>query len=123
MSSASVLAYVLDTKHIIIQPDSDWIDVDNHGFQEGDMVDYNGVQCPVFSTIDSSYRVKDIRGISVLANVIKDNGAISQFTFSGDGPGNKPVTMEISMTEADFSAKGLGKSGAIMAAAFLPKCT
>jgi hypothetical protein len=50
-----------------------------------------------------------------------DKGAISQFTFSGDG--NTSVTMEISMTEADFSAKGLGESGAIMVAAFLPKCT
>jgi hypothetical protein len=58
-----------------------------------------------------------------LALGIKDNGAISQFTFSGDGHGNTPVTMEISMTEADFSAKGLGESGAIMVAAFLPKCT
>jgi hypothetical protein len=50
-------------------------------------------------------------------------GAISQFTFSGDGHGNTPVTMKISMTEADFSVKGLGTSGAIMVAAFLPKCT
>jgi hypothetical protein len=55
---------------------------------------------------------------------IIDNGAISQFTFSGDALGyNTPVTMEISMTEADFSAKGLDVSGAIMVAAFLPKCT
>jgi hypothetical protein len=58
-----------------------------------------------------------------LAVGIRDNGAISQFTFSGDDCGSKPVTMEISMTEADFSAKGLGESGAIMVAAFLPKCT
>jgi hypothetical protein len=56
-------------------------------------------------------------------NIPSDNRAISQFTFSGDGHDNTPVTMEISMTEADFSAKGLGKSGAIMVAAFLPKCT
>jgi hypothetical protein len=48
-------------------------------------------------------------------------GAISQFTFSGDG--NTSVTMEISMTEADFSGKGLVLSGAIMLSAFLPKCT
>jgi hypothetical protein len=56
-------------------------------------------------------------------------GPLSQFTFSGDNYGmeigllrfRKPVTMEISMTEADFSAKGLGESGAIMVAAFLPK--
>jgi hypothetical protein len=58
-----------------------------------------------------------------LAVGISDNGAISQFTFSGDVRGNTPFTMEISMTEAYFSAKGLGLSGAIMVAAFLPKCT
>jgi hypothetical protein len=54
---------------------------------------------------------------------ISGNGAISKFTFSGDSPNSKPVTMETSMVEADFSGKGLDSSGAIMAAAFLPKCT
>jgi hypothetical protein len=54
---------------------------------------------------------------------ISDMGAILQFTFSGDRSDSKPVTMETSMTEADFSGKGLGLSGAIMLSAFLPKCT
>jgi hypothetical protein len=49
-------------------------------------------------------------------------GAISTFTFSGDDEDSEPVTMETSMVEADFSRKGLGVSGAIMVAAFLPKC-
>jgi hypothetical protein len=31
--------------------------------------------------------------------------------------------METSMAEADFGGKALGVSGAIMVAAFLPKCT
>jgi hypothetical protein len=53
----------------------------------------------------------------------RDNGAISQFTFSGDNAGTKPVTMETSMVEADFNGKALGVSGAIMVGAFLPKCT
>ena len=49
---------------------------------------------------------------------------MAKFTFSGmirayEGP---PVTIETSMTEADFSKKMLGTSGAIMLAAFLPKC-
>ena len=48
--------------------------------------------------------------------------AISTFTFSGDSNDSKPVTMETSMVEADFGGKYLGASGAIMAAAFLPKC-
>jgi hypothetical protein len=53
--------------------------------------------------------------------------AILTFTFGGtvgdDDRDSEPVTMETSMIEADFSGKGLGISGAIMAAAFLPKCT
>ena len=32
------------------------------------------------------------------------------------------VTIEASMVEADFSGKHLGASGAILLAAFLPKC-
>jgi hypothetical protein len=62
-------------------------------------------------------------GIIAIAGPIPDMGAISQFTFSGDRRDSKPVTMETSMTEADFSGKGLGLSGAIMLSAFLPKCT
>ena len=54
---------------------------------------------------------------------------MTKFTISGeqyfdvlehkDAP---PVTIEASMKEADFSGKHLGASGAIMLAAFLPKC-
>jgi hypothetical protein len=54
---------------------------------------------------------------------ISGNGTISMFTFSGDRSDSKPVTMDTSMVEADFGGKCLGISGAIMAAAFLPKCT
>jgi hypothetical protein len=49
-------------------------------------------------------------------------GALSTFTFSGDKHDSKPVTMETTMTEADFSGKELGVSGGTMVAAFLPKC-
>jgi hypothetical protein len=62
-------------------------------------------------------------GAIALANAIPNMRAISQFTFSGDRRDSKPVTMETSMTEAHFSGKGLGLSGAIMLSAFLPKCT
>jgi hypothetical protein len=61
-------------------------------------------------------------GAKVLSLGLSVNRAISQFTFSGDEEDSKPVTMETSMTEADFSVKGLGESGTAMAAAFLPKC-
>jgi hypothetical protein len=58
-----------------------------------------------------------------IANSIPDMRAILQFTFSGDSYDSTPVTMETSMVEANFGGKGLGISGAIMVAAFLPKCT
>jgi hypothetical protein len=64
-----------------------------------------------------------ISGVVALANAIPDMRALLQFTFSGDSDDSTPVTMETSMTEADFSGKGLGLSGAIMLSAFLPKCT
>jgi hypothetical protein len=65
----------------------------------------------------------DFSGIIDIANAIPNMRAISTFTLSGDGEDSEPVTMKTSMVEADFSAKGLGESGAIMVAAFLPKCT
>ena len=47
---------------------------------------------------------------------------MKKLTISGDDSRSKPVTIETSMTEADFSGKYLKASGAIMVAAFLPKC-
>jgi hypothetical protein len=64
----------------------------------------------------------DTSGVIAIADAISDMRAILTFTFSGDD-NSKPVTMETSMVEADFCEKGLGESGAIMVAAFLPKCT
>jgi hypothetical protein len=61
-------------------------------------------------------------GIIAIANAIPDMGALSTFTFSGDYGSSEPVTMETTMTAADFSGKELGVSGGMMVAAFLPKC-
>jgi hypothetical protein len=63
-----------------------------------------------------------VLGVIAIANAIPDMGAISTFTFSGDEEESEPVTMETTMTEADFSGKLLGVSGGMMAAALLPKC-
>jgi hypothetical protein len=46
---------------------------------------------------------------------------LAKFVFSGDD-NRISVTMETTMTVADFRGKGLGVSGAIMLSAFLPKC-
>jgi hypothetical protein len=61
-------------------------------------------------------------GVTTLANAIHDMRSLSTFTFSGDWSSSEPVTMETTMTEADFSGKKLGVSGGMMVAAFLPKC-
>ena len=45
--------------------------------------------------------------------------SLSKITF---GDAYQPVTMESSMTKADISGKMLGASGAMIVAAFLPKC-
>ena len=45
---------------------------------------------------------------------------LTKLTF---GATNQPATMEISMISADLSGKELRPSGAIVLAAFLPKCT
>jgi hypothetical protein len=60
----------------------------------------------------------DMSGVVAIAEHM---GALSTFTFSGDYS-SQPVTMETTMTEADFSGKRLGVSGGMMVAAFLPKC-
>eukprot|EP00935_MAST-01C_sp_MAST-1C-sp1_P001408 g1408.t1 len=74
---------------------------------------------------------KDMSGVTALADAIPTMGALVKFTISGEqyyDDGFKdfkyapPVTIEASMTEAEFSGKQLGTSGAIMLAAFLPKC-
>jgi hypothetical protein len=84
------------------------LDVSNN-CDRGDGYSFNGADGPGFA--------------QELVVGIKDNGAISQFTFSGDDHASTPATMETSMVDADFGWKGLGISGAIMVAAFLPKCT
>jgi hypothetical protein len=61
-----------------------------------------------------------------LAVGIKDNGALSKLTFSGDqrkGYGyskdSEPVTMCLGMAQAEFSNKGLGITGAIIVGAWI----
>jgi hypothetical protein len=73
----------------------------------------------------------DLGGVIALATAVKEcTGPLCKFTFSGDEYGvhldelknSKPVVMEAGMTDADFSGKVMGDSGAIMLGAFLPKC-
>jgi hypothetical protein len=58
-------------------------------------------------------------GPAAIADAIKNMRAMWSFTFGE----RQAVTMTTTMTEMDFSGKGLGVSEAIMISAFLPKCT
>jgi Ran GTPase-activating protein (RanGAP) involved in mRNA processing and transport len=48
--------------------------------------------------------------------------ALAEFTFSGDSPVSKSVTIDTAMTEADVSSSLLSTSGAELLAAVLPRC-
>jgi hypothetical protein len=76
--------------------------------------------------LDRDYRKRyDISGVIAITDAIPTMGAMETFTFSGYASGygeGPPVTIETSVTEADFSYRKLGHSGAIQLAAFLPKC-
>ena len=68
-------------------------------------------------------------GVIALADAIKTNGALATITFGdefGDIFGDRidgTATLSTSMTQADFSSKNLGPSGAVhIVVAFLPKC-
>ena len=72
--------------------------------------------------ITESHSAADMSGVMAIATAITTMGALTKLTISGDQSYCEPVTVEASMTEADFSSKYLMASGAIMLAAFLPKC-
>ena len=67
--------------------------------------------------LDMSGKKMGAEGTIMLASEIVANGVLETITF-----GEQAVTMKTDMTEADFSDKKLGNSGAVIGAAFLPKC-
>jgi hypothetical protein len=99
----------------------EYIKAPRKGIKIGELVDGN----PVIEEEDDDGEIMilQLNGIRAIASAIPNMGALSMFTFSGDRDDSKPVTMKTSMVEMDFGGKGLGASGAIMVAAYLPKCT
>ena len=67
------------------------------------------------SLSNNNFRTKSA---AIIAETIPTMGALETITF-GD---KQAVTMKADMTAADLSGKELGASGAIIVAAFLPKC-
>jgi activator of HSP90 ATPase len=70
--------------------------------------------------LDLSGQDLDAEDAALIANAIRGSRALSKLSITTDS--GKSVTLETSMTEANFSGKGLGISGAIITMAFLPKC-
>eukprot|EP00935_MAST-01C_sp_MAST-1C-sp1_P000186 g186.t1 len=67
----------------------------------------------------------DMSGVIAISNAIPTMGALATITFGDtfDHDKDGTVTLSTSMTEADFSSKNLGPSGAVhIVAAFFPKC-
>jgi hypothetical protein len=74
---------------------------------------------------------RDMSGITTLADIVSGIGALSKLIFGGDeyagewnGDGYamitpEPATLEVGMTEAEFSNKNLGEGGAIIISAWL----
>jgi hypothetical protein len=94
-------------------------------FNVGDIVMYEGQECAVLQAADSDgkLKVRFIAGIVALAKVIQDSESLSKLTFCGYddqfGREGDAVTIDTTMTEADFSGKKLGAAGAQILAAFM----
>jgi hypothetical protein len=78
------------------------------------------------SDLNISRNSLNAEGTNHLAAFLRQNTAMSKLTFCGNGgqggADGDPVTIESTMTEADFSGKRLGAGGAMLVAAFLPRC-
>ena len=72
----------LDISNNKLVAESDYIEKNNHGLNEGDLVEYNGAQCPVSWTISNEYKVLDISGAILLAGAIKNSRALTSLNLS-----------------------------------------
>jgi hypothetical protein len=94
----------------------------------GELIEHEGKMRPISARWGSGYRVHILDGIIAVADAISDNGAISKLIFNGGVTERGhwveggTVTLESSMTEANFSGKLLSYEAHIVCA-FLPKCT
>eukprot|EP00935_MAST-01C_sp_MAST-1C-sp1_P000282 g282.t1 len=89
-SGAIILATFLPKCHnnsIGTLCNSKWIDVDAHSFKQGDLIDYQGMQCQVTMATDDSYKVGAPFGALALADGIKNNGAMTKLNISNNGIG------------------------------------
>jgi hypothetical protein len=93
---------------------------DEYSDREGDAATIN----TTMTEADFSGKKLGAAGAQILAafmstKLFEAKGSLSKLTFSGDSPQSKPVTVEVGMTEADFSGAILQQSGAMILAAWL----
>ena len=96
----------------------------NYGRWKGDTDWVEEFIRPIASMLKTNTSLKELslagnnlnaEAARIFSQDIQDNGALASITF-GD---KKPVTINTTMTESDFSNKGLGVSGAIILTAWL----
>jgi hypothetical protein len=73
----------LDLANNGIVTESEDIKVEN-SFKKGDVVDCEGVQCPVTYACSDYYRVTKLHGIIAIANAIPDMRALSVISVSSN---------------------------------------
>jgi Ran GTPase-activating protein (RanGAP) involved in mRNA processing and transport len=105
---------------------SAWMKPPRQSLKVGHLVDGKRI-VKIFS--DGDIKVQDLSGVVALARAIKDMGALSTLIFGGDTYSNAstnwedvtpaPATLEVGMTEADFSNTNLGPGGAIIISAWI----
>jgi hypothetical protein len=97
----------------------------------GDIIDLTGcTQLHDLTCLISlkTMQVLDVSGCTnidatALGAILATHKTLTKITFGADNQAQPSVTMEASMTAADFSGKRLGVSDVVLLSAFLPKCT
>jgi hypothetical protein len=127
VDEAAILAHYLEDTGI---SEYETVTVENlvafHTVYDPNLVGQEETFLKLYSTSGLLHECEVAYGATPSVSIIrKENTSLVKFTFSGTGTDQKlakPVTLEVSMAEACFSNSNLGPSGAIMLAAFLPKC-
>jgi Ran GTPase-activating protein (RanGAP) involved in mRNA processing and transport len=66
--------------------------------------------------------LRGTHGARHIANALQLNTTLAQLTISGDEVYSRPLALDAAMTRCDMSESGVEPAGAILLAAFLPRC-
>jgi Leucine-rich repeat (LRR) protein len=96
------------------------LDVSKNGSLDGKVLAEGLMVNDSLSVLNIAHNKLLFTGSKCFAAAVFNHKALRKITFSGDD-NSYHVTMEASMTEANFLCKKLGRSGAVIIGAFLPK--